>query len=217
MSDHPIVTEHEVRDALLRSGLKTVLHHRCAFCQGAVYYHVDGDRLYFDPSCSCSDGVREPRRWEDAAAWINMQATPEARNEIRARFGMPPEGDAKPAVEWSRGVRAQAEVSEPTDDSKGEEIRLATTQQRRMSPIAALAGRTIREVRGRHEDFSLVLDDGSVLRVQVFDDGGAAWVEPMSESDAREQPVAVPTLESAGESLDRALSDPANTDGDSPC
>jgi len=53
-----------------------------------VFYSRDGEQLYFNPGCGCSWSPREPRSWDDAAVWINMQTSVEWRNKIAARFGI---------------------------------------------------------------------------------------------------------------------------------
>ena len=82
------VTGEQVRAAVLEAGVTHIPHHACAFCGEWVGCLVHGKDLYFDPSCGCASSPPEPRAWSDAADWINMQTSEEARKELMARFGM---------------------------------------------------------------------------------------------------------------------------------
>lgn len=84
------VSANEVRDAVLAAEIHFIPHHTCGLCEGMVAFFVSQNgTLFFDPSCDCSSRVRvEPRSWQDAADWINMQSNPEVRIGVAARFGL---------------------------------------------------------------------------------------------------------------------------------
>lgn len=82
------VTGQQVKDAMIAAGIETVDHHECGGCRYMVQYFREGESLFFDPSCNCTSGSGpEPRPWESAADWINMQSRPEAKVQIAKRFG----------------------------------------------------------------------------------------------------------------------------------
>jgi hypothetical protein len=82
------ITGDQVRAAVEAAGITTIDHHDCGLCGAMVYYSVDGGRLYFNPGCDCRWTPREPRSWDDAADWINMQSQEPARAEVARRFGI---------------------------------------------------------------------------------------------------------------------------------
>lgn len=83
------VTAQEVRDACLACGTGlSIQHHKCSLCDCWVHYQVENGELFFAPGCGCSWSPMEPREWQDAADWINVQDNDKARNAIRAKFGM---------------------------------------------------------------------------------------------------------------------------------
>lgn len=82
------VTAKQVMDAMIAADIDWVDSHECAICFRKVGYARRGDRLFFQPECSCSFSPEEPRTWQDAADWINMQTSDEARLRIAARFGL---------------------------------------------------------------------------------------------------------------------------------
>lgn len=88
------VTGELVEAAMSAAGIHTVDHHTCAACGYMTKYVRKGGQLFFDAGCYCTDFAREPepKTWDEAAAWINMQG-PEFRDEIAAHFGIRP-GDA---------------------------------------------------------------------------------------------------------------------------
>jgi hypothetical protein len=82
------VNGERVKEAMIAANIAFVDHHDCAICGGMVYYVRQGDLLYFDPHCGCGgSGPLEPRSWQDAADWINMQ-TPEWQATIAKQFGI---------------------------------------------------------------------------------------------------------------------------------
>ena len=87
MSD---VTAEQTRDSALAAGLTMIPHHNCGLCGCMVVYIVDqAGYLFFDPSCDCTYGDGpQPRSWEDAADWINMQSNAEHKRKIAALFGL---------------------------------------------------------------------------------------------------------------------------------
>lgn len=83
-----MITADEVKNAMIAKGIGGVEHHDCSICHGTVSYVRQGARLFFDPHCGCAgDGPLEPRTWQDAADWINMQS-PEWQVKIAGRFGI---------------------------------------------------------------------------------------------------------------------------------
>lgn len=83
-----MITADEVKNAMIAQGIERVDHHDCGICGGMVAYVREGENLYFDPHCGCAGyGPLEPRTWEDAADWINMQNA-EWQQKIAAKFGV---------------------------------------------------------------------------------------------------------------------------------
>lgn len=89
------ITGEQVKKAVMAANIKTVNHHECSICGCMVRYVVDDGDLFFDPSCFCSSWMTgyEPRTWDDAANWINMQSDEKWRVEIARRFGIDFGGD----------------------------------------------------------------------------------------------------------------------------
>lgn len=85
-----MVTGEQVRDAVAAAGLTYIPHHDCGCCGEWVAYTVQDGALYFNPACGCSWSPAEPRAWDSAADWINMQSNEGARAQIMAKFGMTP-------------------------------------------------------------------------------------------------------------------------------
>jgi hypothetical protein len=86
-----MVTGEQVKAAVLKAGIKQVDHHDCAGCGYMTRYVIEGDQLYFDPGCHCSRygyTMAEPRSWDSAADWINMQSRPDVAAKIAAMFGL---------------------------------------------------------------------------------------------------------------------------------
>lgn len=83
------ITGDQVRAAVLAAGISFVNHHECGLCGVMVRYLIEGDRLYFDPSCDCCRGNGpELHSWDRAAERINMQSREECRVKIAAKFGL---------------------------------------------------------------------------------------------------------------------------------
>jgi len=88
--DNVMVTAAEVKKAVLAKGIKTIEHHTCAACDCWVNYFVEGENLFFDSSCDCSSSGHgmEPREWQEAADWINMQSNLCVELDLKSRFGI---------------------------------------------------------------------------------------------------------------------------------
>lgn len=82
------ITGQQVRDAVTAKGITRIEHHGCALCGAGVFYSVEGDQLYFNSGCDCSWSPPQPRSWDSAADWINMQSKPEVGAKIAALFGV---------------------------------------------------------------------------------------------------------------------------------
>lgn len=89
------VTGEEVREAALAAGITRIEHHNCGLCRAPVFYSIHEGALFFNPGCDCSWSPPEPRSWESAAEWINMQSREDAREMIKQRFGF----KAEPVVQ----------------------------------------------------------------------------------------------------------------------
>jgi hypothetical protein len=83
-----MVTGQRVKAAMILRGITRVDHHDCGGCGEMVFFIRDGDLLFFNPGCGCSWAHREPREWDEAADWINMQDNIKVRAEIARRFGV---------------------------------------------------------------------------------------------------------------------------------
>lgn len=83
-----MITGSEVKHAVLAAKITEVLHHECAFCDEWVKYTINNEQLYFEPACGCGWAPPEPRSWDSAAEWINMQTNEKVREKIMARFGL---------------------------------------------------------------------------------------------------------------------------------
>ena len=81
-------TGDQVEEAMIEKEIEQVDHHECGICGVMVYYSRIGDQLYFNPGCGCSYRGPEPRSWQSAADWINMQSNEEWRNKLAQRFGL---------------------------------------------------------------------------------------------------------------------------------
>jgi hypothetical protein len=82
-------TGEEVKESVLENGIQSIDHHRCSICNLMVYYEIKGGELYFQPSCDCSQWhPPEPRSWQSAADWINMQSNETSHASIAKRFGL---------------------------------------------------------------------------------------------------------------------------------
>lgn len=85
------VTGEEVKAAMIAANITRVDHHECGGCGHMVFYSRIGEFLYFHPACDCSYSLPEPREWESAAGWINMQSYSNHKAKLRAAFGFSPE------------------------------------------------------------------------------------------------------------------------------
>jgi hypothetical protein len=95
------VTGEQVREAAMKAGITRIDHHDCGGCGYMCNYQIVRGQLYFDPGCDCSrygPAQIEPREWESAARWINMQSRPEIRAKIAANFGLVLEAPADTAT-----------------------------------------------------------------------------------------------------------------------
>lgn len=68
-----MVTGAQVKEAAEKAGITRVDHHDCGGCGVMVYYSIHDGHLLFNPACGCSYSPPEPRSWQSAADWINMQ------------------------------------------------------------------------------------------------------------------------------------------------
>lgn len=84
------ITGEQVKNAVIAANIDTVNHHECSICGCMVRYIINDGDLFFDPSCFCSTWATgyEPRTWDSAADWINMQSNENWRIEIAKRFGI---------------------------------------------------------------------------------------------------------------------------------
>jgi hypothetical protein len=83
------VTGEQVQAAVMKAGITRIEYFPCSTCGYPVAWLVQNGELYFDPGCDCTRRQPlRPRKWKDAAQWINMQDTPATRSEIAARFGL---------------------------------------------------------------------------------------------------------------------------------
>lgn len=85
-----MITGKQVKEAMITKNINIVDHHNCSICGEMVFYSREGDNLYFNSSCGCclSSSPPQPREWEDAANWINMQGTKDMQLEIANKFGL---------------------------------------------------------------------------------------------------------------------------------
>ena len=98
-----MVTGQQVKEAVKAAGLTWIPHHDCGCCGATVGYTVHGEDLYFAPGCDCSWTPEEPRTWDSAADWINMQ-NEEWRAKLMAKFGMTPNAEVSGAGTASAGL-----------------------------------------------------------------------------------------------------------------
>lgn len=83
------ITGEQVKEAMIAANITYVPHHECGGCGCMVSYQREGEQLIFDPRCGCTSlGYVEPRSWQSAADWINMQSNPDAKQNIAKRFGV---------------------------------------------------------------------------------------------------------------------------------
>lgn len=81
-----MVTGEQVKEAAEKAGITRIDHHDCGGCGMMVFYSIHGGQLYFNPGCGCSWSPREPRSWESAADWINMQSRSGEYGDVGARI-----------------------------------------------------------------------------------------------------------------------------------
>jgi hypothetical protein len=84
------VNGEQVKTAVMAAGIVLIEHHSCAICNYMTrYIHVNGD-LFFDAGCYCGRTMSdlEPRSWDEAARWINMQSNEAVRVNIARKFGI---------------------------------------------------------------------------------------------------------------------------------
>jgi hypothetical protein len=87
-SNSGTVTGAQVLEAMKAANITHVDHHDCGGCGEMVFYSRFGDQLFFNPGCGCSYSPPEPRSWDEAADYINMQ-NDEWRAKLKALFGLP--------------------------------------------------------------------------------------------------------------------------------
>lgn len=85
-----MITANQVKDGMTRNGIITVDHHSCGFCDYMTKFVREGDELFFDPGCDCVPYIKnlEPREFQDAADWVNMQSDPDIKSKLAAKFGV---------------------------------------------------------------------------------------------------------------------------------
>ena len=109
------VTGEMVKQAMIEKNITAVDHHDCGGCGVMVRYYREGEQLYFDPSCGCSSlGGPEPRDWDNAANWINMQSREENAEEIALRFGIDLKS-LKENCERCTGEYCDEHITDPCD------------------------------------------------------------------------------------------------------
>jgi hypothetical protein len=84
------VTGEQVKAATLAAGIVQIDHHECFGCGFMVSYSVINEKLFFNPACYCNRywSPPEPRSWDSAAEWINMQKIPAVKKRIAETFGI---------------------------------------------------------------------------------------------------------------------------------
>lgn len=85
-----MITGEQVKAAALSARIAIVPSRDCSLCGYMCSYVIrDDGNLYYDPGCYCTNrrGGREPRSWDDAANWINIQSDDDQREKIMRRFG----------------------------------------------------------------------------------------------------------------------------------
>lgn len=90
------VTAKQVKTACLAAKIVRVPHHDCGLCGSWTCYRVQDGNLFFDSSCDCCPPSEpQPRAWDDAADWINMQTDDVHRNRLMQAFGFPVDGPSE--------------------------------------------------------------------------------------------------------------------------
>lgn len=84
------VTGDDVRAAMICAAIDRVPTRECSMCGYAMAYIRDGENLYHDSGCYCTNSrTWHPRDWDSAADWINMQPNAAWRDIIAEKFGLP--------------------------------------------------------------------------------------------------------------------------------
>ena len=88
--DDGMITGEQVKAAMIAGNITRVNHHPCGLCGYMTAYVREDENLSFDSGCDCTyqAGGLLPRRWEDAADWIEMQSTPETKSRLMQEFGL---------------------------------------------------------------------------------------------------------------------------------
>lgn len=84
-----MVTGKQVQDAVYAANVTYIPYYTCGCCGEVVAYFVQGGNLYLDPSCGCATFTIQPKSWDDAAEWINMQSDDTAKAKIMQKFRLP--------------------------------------------------------------------------------------------------------------------------------
>lgn len=82
------VTAEEVRQAVLNSGVSSIMIRECSICRSPIGFVINGGKLYRDSDCDCTWGRSFPTicSWSDLAYGINIQTADEAKRETAAKF-----------------------------------------------------------------------------------------------------------------------------------
>ena len=82
------ITGEQVKNAVLSQNIVNIPLRDCSLCGCMIGYHVAGSDLYLDTSCGCAWSPSNLASWEDPAKLINIQADPEHKRDIAAKFGV---------------------------------------------------------------------------------------------------------------------------------
>lgn len=134
------VTGEEVKAAVFAAGITYIQSGVCSLCGGSVGYDVFGPDLYFNSNCNCADfKPREPRTWDYAAQWINMQTDETIQREIMTRFGMTTDvGDEGQGDAHKTFVDMAVSVGRTASETTGDLITLQITIEKLQNVIASL-------------------------------------------------------------------------------
>jgi len=84
-----MITGTQVKEGMENANISEVEHHRCGLCNYKTRYVRKGEELYFDSGCDCTHRYNlEPRSWDSAADWINMQSNTEIKTKLAQMFGL---------------------------------------------------------------------------------------------------------------------------------
>jgi ribosomal protein L37AE/L43A len=89
------VTGNQVREAMMAANITQVDHHECGICGEMTFYSREGCNLFFNAGCGCAWSPPQPREWNDAAEFINMQDA-EWQEKLKACFGLLPNTTDEP-------------------------------------------------------------------------------------------------------------------------